>query len=972
MSSPEAVQTRDPSLGSAEFLDELYARYLTDPRLVDPEYRAYFESVQEQRPSATLPGAAPSAVAEVRQIRLRELVEAYRKYGHRAASLDPLSGAPAARPELDFHRYGFTEQDLETDFDVDGLFGLQRAKLSQIVALLKETYCRFIGAEFTHIEVAEMQSWLAAQMEATRNRLTLSREDQLRMLERLTDAEVFERFLQMKFLTEKRFSLEGAESLIPLIDLVIERSAGLGAEDIVIGMAHRGRLNVLANVIGQPEADIFRKFLSLEEDGRVMLGRGDVKYHLGYSADYTTQAGKKVHLSLAFNPSHLEAIYPVLEGRVRARQDRMGDTLRERSLALVLHGDAAFAGQGVVAECLNYSDLDGYTTGGTIHVIVNNQVGFTTNPDEARSTLYATGIARMLDVPIFHVNGEEPESVAQVVRLAVEFRYRFKRDAVIDLYCYRKYGHNEGDEPRFTQPVMYQAIDSRQSVRESYVASLITAGLVTNEDAQKIETDRKLELEAHLATASASGGLKRNDKGDLWNRYHGGLERDSQDAHTGVDKSVLLDLAQKLVTLPADFEPLSKLVRGKGVLAQRQKMAAGTIPIDWGFAENLAFASLLLEGHRVRVSGQDSARGTFNQRHAVYYDARDGRPWSPLHHLAPNQAPFEVRNSPLSEYGVLGFDYGYSLDAPDALVCWEAQYGDFANGAQVIIDQYLSSAEDKWDRLCGMVVLLPHGFEGQGPEHSSARLERYLNMSAEDNWQVCNVTTAAQYFHVLRRQLVRPFRKPLILMTPKSLLKRDEAASTFDDLAGDFQRVIGDRTADPNRVRRALLCTGKVYYDLDERRRSKKIDDAAIIRVEQIYPFPSAQIKAELRRYPKLEKLVWVQEEPWNMGAWFFLRAHEHTDGGDLPLPLACVSRAESASPATGHRKAHEFEQEMLLDQALSPSAPSAEAQPPSPPSQDRLRNPRTTMPPRPLSERTPVAAASRDPGRPGGPPNGR
>jgi 2-oxoglutarate dehydrogenase E1 component len=684
-------------------------------------------------------------------------------------------------------------------------------------------------------------------------------------------------------------------------------------------MAHRGRLNVLANVVGKPEADIFRGFLKLDEDGREMLGRGDVKYHLGYSADYTTQSGKKVHLSLAFNPSHLEAIYPVLEGRVRARQDRMGDTARDRSLALVIHGDASFAGQGVIAECLNFSQLAGYTTGGTVHVIVNNQIGFTTNTDEARSTLYCSGTARLLDIPIFHVNGEDPESVAQVVQLAVEFRYQFKRDVVIDLYCYRKYGHNEADEPRFTQPVMYQAIDARQSVRESYVASLISAGLVTMDDAHRIEATRKEQLEVELADAKRGARTKTHVLGDLWTHYKGGPDANTPDAHTGVDKAKLLELANKLVTLPPDFQPYPNLIRPMGALGKRRSMAAGTRPLDWGFAENLAFASLLVEKARVRVSGQDVARGTFSQRHSVYYDARDGRPWSPLQHLSPDQAQFEIRNSPLSEYGVLGFDYGYSLDSPDALVCWEAQYGDFANGGQVIIDQFLSSAEDKWDRLSGLVMLLPHGFEGQGPEHSSARLERYLTLCAEDNWQVCNPTTPAQYFHVLRRQLARQLRKPLIVMTPKQLLKKEEATSTFDDLTGEFHRVIGDTTADPSRVRRALLCTGKVYYDLDARRRARNVDDTAIIRVEQLYPFPAAELQKELKRYPRLEKLVWVQEEPWNMGAWFFLRAHEHADGGDLPFPLTCVSRPESASPATGHSKAHEIEQEKLLEEALPP-----------------------------------------------------
>jgi 2-oxoglutarate dehydrogenase E1 component len=926
--SPESNPALAVSPENAAFLEELFVQYSQNPQSVSPEYRAFFEGLGAPpavRTSPSAPSLPPPATGnDVRQIRLLELVEAYRKYGHRAASLDPLSGAPAPRPELDFRRYGFSDADLDADFIVDGLFGLQRAKLSQVITYLKETYCRFIGVELSHIDLAEMQGWLTERMESTRNRRPLSLPEQVRMLERLTDAEVFEQFLQAKFLTEKRFSLEGAESLIPMMDRVIESASQLGAEDVVIGMAHRGRLNVLANVLGKPPADIFRGFLKFDEDGRAMMGRGDVKYHLGYSADYVTQAGKKVHLSLAFNPSHLEAVYPVLEGRVRARQDRMGDTKREKSMALVLHGDASFAGQGIIAECLNYSELDGYQVGGTIHIIVNNQIGFTTNPDDGRSTLYASSIAKMLDIPILHVNGEDPESVAQVVDLAVEFRYRFKRDVVIDMYCYRKMGHNEADEPRWTQPVMYQAIDARQTVRQAYVASLVSSGHVTNDDARKIETKRKDELEAQLAAAKTGGSRKTHILGDLWTHYVGGAEVDTPDAHTGVDASKVKELAARLVELPPDFEPFPQLLGAKGAITQRRKMATGERAMDWGFAENLAFASLVTQKVPVRLSGQDVARGTFSHRNSVYFDRRDGRPYSPLQHLAPDQAAFEVRNSPLSEYGVLGFDYGYSLDAPDALVCWEAQFGDFANGAQIIIDQFLSSAEDKWDRLSGLVLLLPHGFEGQGPEHSSARFERFLQMCAEDNLQVCNVTTPAQYFHVLRRQLARPLRKPLVIMTPKALLRAPEAGSTFEDLAGDFQRVLGDTTAKADKVRRVLLCTGKVFYDLQKYRAEKKIEDTAIIRLEQLYPHPTKQLAAELKKYPRLEKLIWVQEEPRNMGAWTFIKTHE-TDRLDLPLPLTCVSRPESASPATGHYKAHIFEQEKILDEAfqeLSPSKP--------------------------------------------------
>jgi 2-oxoglutarate dehydrogenase E1 component len=904
-----------PSSENLSFLEDLYTQYRTRPDAVPADYRAYFDALA-QAPAAeptTPAGAQTGASQSVRELRLQEVVEAFRKFGHREASLDPLSGAPGPRAELDYRRYGFDENDLDQQFTVDGLFGAQRMTLRDLLAKLHETYCRFIGVEFMHIDVEEIQRWLVDQMERSRNRMALSREEQRRMLERLTDAEVFEQYLHSKFFEDKRFSLEGAESLIPLIDRVVEGSSVLGAEDVVIGMAHRGRLNVLANVLGKPAAEIFRGFMKLEEDIPKMLGAGDVKYHLGYSADYTTQSKKKVHISLAFNPSHLEAIYPVVEGRVRARQDRMGDANRERSIALVIHGDASFAGQGVIAECLNFSQLDGYTTGGTIHVVVNNQIGFTTLPREGRSTRYATGMAKMLDIPIFHVNGEDPESVAQVVRLAVEFRYKFKRDVVIDMYCYRKYGHNEQDEPRYTQPVMYQEIARQKSVRDSYVASLISAGLVTNEDAEAIKTQRRTKLEEQHAKVKSGAPREAHVLGDLWTRYRGGLEAHTPDAPTGLDRATAEALARKLVTLPEDFQALPKLLNM--VLRDRTRMAAGEQPFDWGFAENLAFASLLQQGVRVRLSGQDSARGTFSSRHSVFYDVRDGHPFSPLQHLADKQGPFEVVNSPLSEFGVLGFDYGYSLDMPDALVLWEAQFGDFVNGAQVILDQFLSSAEDKWGRLSGLVLLLPHGFEGQGPEHSSARLERFLNMAAEDNWQVCNFSTPAQYFHALRRQVLRPLRKPLVVMTPKSLLRRVQ--SSYEDFAGEFQRVIGDTTADPLLVRRALLCTGKVYYDLAAKRAADHIEDTAIIRVEQLYPYPQAELTAELKKYPHLEKLTWVQEEPWNMGAWFFLRAHAHTESGGLPLPLTCVSRAETASPATGHSKAHDYEQKMLLEEAF-------------------------------------------------------
>jgi 2-oxoglutarate dehydrogenase E1 component len=905
-----------PNVDNAAFVDDLYLAWRADPRSVPADWAAYFSDLGPQASAAGPASAGSHALAT------HQLLEAYRALGHRAARVDPLGQPRPPEPRLSPRSYGLSDGDLGATLDFGGRLGLGRATLREFVSALEETYCGPVGIETMHLESAEARTWLLDRIESSRNTLALSGPERVRILERVSDAEAFEQFLHTKFIGEKRFSIEGGEGLIPLLDRIIEDSAARGVEDVVIGMAHRGRLNVLTNVVRKPAGEIFRGFLKLEEDGKKMLGSGDVKYHLGHSADVEA-AGRKVHLSLAFNPSHLEAIYPVVEGRVRARQDRMGDSARAKSLPLVLHGDASFAGQGVLQEVLNYSGIAGYRTGGTIHVVVNNQVGFTTLPGDSRSAPYATNLARMLDIPILHVNGEDPGALAQAARLAVEYRQKFRQDVVIDLVCFRKHGHNEGDEPRFTQPVMYRAIDAHPGVRARLAAQLVKDGVVSEADAARMVEERKARLDAELTATKNGNGHHAHEVGPLWAPYAGGRERDVPDEKTGLRRAALEALARKLVEHPADFEPNPKLVRG--ALKDRGAMAAGQRPFDWGTAENLAFASLLSAGHRVRLSGQDAMRGTFTQRHAVYFDHRDGRPFAPLCHLGEGQGRFEVRNSPLSEFGVLGFDYGYSLDAPDALVIWEAQFGDFANGAQVIIDQFLSSAEDKWNRLSGLVLLLPHGFEGQGPEHSSARLERFLSLSAEDNWQVVNLTTPAQYFHALRRQVVRRWRKPLVVMTPKSLLRHPEAVSGYEAFEGTFQRVLGDETVDAAKVRRVLLCSGKVYYDLAKRRAERKIDDTAIVRVEQLYPYPHAEIAAELKKYPRAKKLVWVQEEPWNMGAWFFLRAHdaEHRTGG---LPLECASRPESASPATGHPKAHEYEQRQLLDDAFGEGAESLRA----------------------------------------------
>jgi 2-oxoglutarate dehydrogenase E1 component len=728
---------------------------------------------------------------------------------------------------------------------------------------------------------------------------------------RLTDAVVFEEFIRRKFVGAKSFSLEGAESLIPLLDLAIEKSAESGIIEIVLGMAHRGRLNVLANIIGKNPREIFRLFEDKDPD--LFLGRGDVKYHLGYGNDWTTSTGKKVHLSLCFNPSHLEYVNPVALGRMRAKMDRGRDFTHSRGMVLMIHGDASFIGEGVVQETLNLSRLAGYTTGGTLHVIVNNQIGFTTTPEQTRSTMYASSVAKMLPAPIFHVNGEDPEAVAQCVHLALEFRSTFKLDVVIDMYCYRRLGHNETDEPSFTQPILYRTIESRKTVREGYLEHLHALGEVTQEEADAIAASRREILEQNLTEARSEPRKPPGAPSGIWTGRHGGADRDIPDTDTGVDRARLSDLLLAQTKLPEDFNLHPKLQR---LITGRQEMARGTRPLDWSAAESLAFASLLTQGVPVRLTGQDCERGTFTHRHCVLHDVENGHLHIPLRHLSETQAAVEICNSPLSENGVLGFEYGYSLDCPHGLVLWEAQFGDFANCAQVIIDNFIVSAEEKWRRLSGLVMLLPHGLEGQGPEHSSARLERFLALGAEDNIQVIIPTTPAQYFHALRRQIVRPWRKPLIVMTPKSLLRHPQCVSPLDMCATErFQRVIPD-TGPASAVKHIILTSGKISYELEQRRTELKRTDVAILRIEQLYPFPTEQLNAALSGYPDGTPAVWVQDEPENMGAWRFLRVLL----GDRLLgrfPFSRVSRPTSASPATGSNSSHKKEQEQLLKEAF-------------------------------------------------------
>jgi 2-oxoglutarate dehydrogenase E1 component len=735
----------------------------------------------------------------------------------------------------------------------------------------------------------------------------------------LTDAVIFEEFMRRRFIGAKTFSLEGAETLIPLLDLAIEKAGQHEIKEIVMGMAHRGRLNVLANILGKRSENIFWSFEDPSPEEH--RGAGDVLYHMGHSTDWTTSSGRRLHISLCFNPSHLEFVNAVALGRCRAKQDRIDDRDRSQVMTILIHGDAAFIGEGIVQETLNLSQLAGYRVGGTLHVIVNNQLGFTTSAEAARSTTYCSDVAKMLQIPIFHVNGEDPEAVAQVVELAMEFRRRFQRDVVIDMYCYRRLGHNESDEPRFTQPVMYRAIDARPTIRDSYLEHLLKLEGVTKDEADAIAQRRRQQLQQEFdAARQAPYRSDTQSLGGYWGGYYGGAERDDDDVDTGVPTGKLSYVMRKAAELPAGFAVHDKLAKA---LEARRDMADGRRNVDWATAELAALGTLAIEGHPVRLTGQDTERGTFSQRHAVLYDNQTGRPFTPLNHLAEGQAPVEIINSPLSEAGVLGFEYGYSLDRPEGLVMWEAQFGDFWNAAQVIVDQFIASAEDKWRRLSGLAMLLPHGFEGAGPEHSSARLERFLTLAAESNIQVVQPTTAAQYFHVLRRQVIRPWRKPLIVMTPKSLLRDDMVSSNMQQLTrGRFQRVLGDPAlAQVTRPERIVLATGKVAIDLIKLRDQQHRDDIAIVRLEQLYPLDEFGLIRVLSAYPDSTPIVWVQEEPQNMGAWSYIKMTVgESIAGRWPL-VGRVCRPPSASPSTGSKNTHKIEQEELFAAAFDRSA---------------------------------------------------
>jgi len=922
------------------YVESLYLDYLNNPESVSPEWQDYFVQIVDSQtrsggelhdPSLfRAPSMGVGIVSPIQldyailQERVERLIRNFRVMGHYVADIDPLGQPRPKVSELDPENCGLTEADLDRQVSTLSSSGQNVRTVREVTQWMRNTYCRSIGVQFMHIDDMKVRDWLQTRMEATENRIQLTREEQKRILKRLSDAVVFEEFILNKFKGAKSFSLEGAETLIPLLELAIYQAADQGIEEIVLGMAHRGRLNVLASIMGKAPRAIFREFADL--DPELNTGRGDVKYHLGYSNDWHSGDGRKMHLSLCFNPSHLEFVNPVAMGRVRAKQDRNGDESREKVVCLLIHGDAAFAGEGIIQETLNLNALQATRIGGTVHVVVNNQIGFTTGPLQARSTPYATDVAKMLQIPIFHVNGEDPEAVAQVVRLAMDFRQEFQSDVVIDMYCYRLRGHNENDEPSFTQPLMYRQIKSRKKVGQSYLDQLMKMGGITEEEANRLQFAHRQQLESELEVAHGPNYEHRWDmlQGN-WRGFQGGAEAQVSDVDTGVDAKTLAKLLEKMTDLPADFHPHPKVVNPQSTVAimtKRLAIARGAEPLDWASGEALALATLSTEGHRVRIHGQDAERGTFGHRHAVFHDYENDSTYMPLAHLSPDQAPIEVVNSCLCEAAVLGYEYGYSLDTPDGLICWEAQFGDFVNVAQVIIDQFIVSAEDKWNRLSGLVMLLPHGFEGNGPEHSSARLERFLQLAAEDNIQIVYPTTPAQIFHVLRRQVLRKWRKPLIVMTPKQMLRMRQAVSSFQDLeTGTFRRLLPDSLERPaSEVRQIVLCSGKIYYELAERREELHRNDIAILRLEQLYPIPEEELKSALAVYPSGIPVVWAQEEPENMGAWRFLRVH----WGDSLFgryPFSGISRPASASPATGSHKSHDLEQDVILTKVIGPSA---------------------------------------------------
>ncbi len=926
--------------GNAPFVEEVYENYLNDPSSVSAEWRDYFDRLAQMpgfvardvahtpvisafaelaRDGGFRPAAAPAAGAEnKKQSAVGQMVTAYRSLGTRWADLDPLKRLP--RPKLDELEpsfYGFTDADLKQVFNVGSLKGLpENSQLSEILETLRQTYCGTIGVEYMYMTDYDEKRWLQDKLESIRSRPTFNSEQKKRILERLTAAETLERYLHTKYVGQKRFSLEGGESLIVAMDEAIRCGGSLGVDEVVVGMAHRGRLNVLVNTLGKAPSMLFEEF---EGKKKSDLSAGDVKYHMGFSSDVSTPGGP-CHLTLAFNPSHLEIVNPVVEGSVYARQVRRGEGSKQKVMPILIHGDAAVAGQGVNQEMLNFSQTRGYGVGGTLHIVVNNQVGFTTSdPRDYRSGHYCTDIFKMVDAPIFHVNGDDPEAVALVTQIAVEYRQTFHKNVVVDIICYRKLGHNEQDEPMVTQPLMYKIINKHPGTRKLYGDKLIAEGILAAEGPDQMIAEYRAHLDkGELLYNPVLAGYKHPMTID-WAPFL--TKRYIETCDTTVPMAELQRLAQRLTAIPEGFTLHSRV---KKIVEDRAAMGEGKLPVDWGMAENLAYASLLVSGYGVRISGEDVGRGTFFHRHAAFHDQNrtswDAGTYHPLKNLQEKQAGFQCFDSVLSEEAVLAFDYGYSSANPYELVIWEGQFGDFANGAQVVIDQFIASGEAKWGRASGLVMLLPHGYEGQGPEHSSARLERFMQACAENNMEVCVPTTAAQVFHMLRRQAVRMQRKPLIVMSPKSLLRHKDAASSLEELAnGEFKRVIGEvDDLDPKKVKRVILCSGKVYYDLVNARREKKINDIAIVRLEQLYPFPKDSLEKEMAKYPKATEIVWAQEEPRNQGAWYWMASRHHLVSQIGPKQkLLLVARPASSSPAVGYLAKHNEQQKALIESAL-------------------------------------------------------
>jgi 2-oxoglutarate dehydrogenase E1 component len=966
---------------NAPYIDDIYARYEKDPGSVDPEWQEFFKSLKDQPADVRKNAEGPSwgrdnwpltprddltsaldgnwaeaekvlggkiaakaqakgtelTSADVHQatrdsIRALMLIRAYRMRGHFHAKLDPLGiEPPRDREELDPRTYGFAEADFDRKIFLDHVLGLEYGTLREIVALCERTYCQTLGVEFMHITNPTQKAWIQERIEGPDKEISFTREGRRAILMKLVEAEGFEKFCDLKFTGTKRFGLDGAESLIPALEQIIKRGGNLGVKEIVIGMPHRGRLNVLTQVMGKPHRALFHEFKGGSANPDAVEGSGDVKYHLGASSDREFD-NNRIHLSLTANPSHLEIVDPVVLGKVRAKQDQHGDPPDQRIsvLPMLMHGDAAFAGQGVVAECFGLSDLKGYRTGGSLHFIVNNQIGFTTYPRYSRSSPYPSDVAKMIDAPIFHVNGDDPEAVVFAAKVAIEFRQKFHKPVVIDMFCYRRHGHNEGDEPAFTQPVMYKKIATHPTTLEIYSRRLVAEGVMTEGEIEKAKADWRARLDAEL---EAGSGYKPNKADWLDGKWAGFKSADAEEEArrgvTGVDVAVLKDIGRKITKVPDGFHVHRTVQR---FLESRAKAIENGVGIDWATGEALGFCTLLQERHHVRLSGQDSERGTFSQRHSVLIDQEDESRYTPFNHLGGDQGHYEVINSLLSEEAVLGFEYGYSLAEPTALTVWEAQFGDFANGAQVLFDQFISSGERKWLRMSGLVCMLPHGYEGQGPEHSSARLERFLQMCAEDNMQVVYPTTPANFFHVLRRQLHREIRKPLILMTPKSLLRHKRAVSRLDELGAGttFHRILYDDAAmlpdekiklvGDDKIRRVVLCSGKVYYDLYEEREKRGIDDVYLMRVEQLYPVPLKALVQELGRF-KTAEVVWCQEEPRNMGAWHFIEPYLEWVLNQIHAPSKrprYAGRAAAAATATGLMSKHLAQLKALLDEALS------------------------------------------------------